>query len=179
MPKSRVATGQIGASVHANGHRRADRTDRRDTGVGIYGTPGTDYGQLVVNGDVALNGSFTVQVTNGFVPLIGQQFLVIDNRGLRPISGTFNGLAQGAIVWSGNYGFSANYLGGDGNDFVLAMAQIANTPPVANAGGPYTVPEGGSVVLSGLASFDADQSTASLSFAWDLDGDGIYGESGS
>ena len=50
----------------------------------------------------------------------------------------------------------------------------ANTPPTANAGGPYTVGEGGSVVLSGAASSDPDQPTASLTFKWDLDNDTIF-----
>lgn len=42
----------------------------------------------------------------------------------------------------------------------------ANRPPVANAGGPYTVPEGGLVTLGGSGS-DADGDI--LAFAWDLD----------
>jgi hypothetical protein len=45
--------------------------------------------------------------------------------------------------------------------------------PVADAGGPYTVAEGGSVQLSGSSS-----TGTSLSYAWDLDGDGNYGETG-
>jgi PKD repeat protein len=45
--------------------------------------------------------------------------------------------------------------------------------PVANAGGPYTVAEGGSVQLSG-----SDSTGTSLNYAWDLDGDGNYGETG-
>ena len=50
----------------------------------------------------------------------------------------------------------------------------ANQPPVADAGGPYTVAEGGSVTLSGAGSPDPDQSTDTLSFAWDLDNDGQF-----
>ena len=113
------------------------------TGLGVYGTPGTDYGQLVVNGDVALNGSLQVQVLSPFRPTLGQQYLVVDNRGTNAIGGSFASLPEGAIVWAGIYGFSVSYAGGDGNDFVLTMDQVANTPPVADAGGPYSVPEGG------------------------------------
>ncbi len=50
----------------------------------------------------------------------------------------------------------------------------ANTAPTADAGGPYTVGEGGSVGLSAAGSSDPDQSTASLTFAWDLDNDGMF-----
>ena len=55
---------------------------------------------------------------------------------------------------------------------------IVNTPPTANAGGPYTVAEGSSIVLNGSDSSDAEQSAASLNYQWDLDGDGIFGETG-
>lgn len=45
-----------------------------------------------------------------------------------------------------------------------------NQPPVADAGGPYTVDEGDSVQLDGTGSADPDGDD--LTFAWDLDGDG-------
>ena len=44
---------------------------------------------------------------------------------------------------------------------------------MANAGGPYAVNEGGTVTLSGSGS-----TGTSLTYAWDLDGDGVYGETG-
>jgi PKD repeat protein len=47
------------------------------------------------------------------------------------------------------------------------------TPPVAQAGGPYSVPEGGGIALSGASS-----TGTSLTYVWDLDGDGVFGESG-
>ena len=47
-----------------------------------------------------------------------------------------------------------------------------NRPPVADAGGPYTVDEGGSIALDASASSDPDSDP--LSFAWDLDGDGEF-----
>jgi len=49
-----------------------------------------------------------------------------------------------------------------------------NLAPTANAGGPYTVSAGGSIALDGSDSSDPDQSSSSLSYAWDLDGDGQY-----
>ncbi|MCA9204730.1 MAG: cadherin-like domain-containing protein, partial [Planctomycetales bacterium] len=55
---------------------------------------------------------------------------------------------------------------------------IRNTPPTADAGGPYSVLEGGAVMLDGSNSLDSEQSTASLHYLWDLDGDGIFGETG-
>jgi protocatechuate 3,4-dioxygenase beta subunit len=62
-------------------------------------------------------------------------------------------------------------------DLRLSCAQT-NQPPTADAGGPYEVAEGSSVLLAGSGS-DPDQDP--LSFAWDLDGNGSFetpGQSG-
>jgi hypothetical protein len=45
-------------------------------------------------------------------------------------------------------------------------------PPVADAGGPYTTPEGTDVTLSAAGSTDPDGQP--LTFAWDLDNDGAF-----
>jgi hypothetical protein len=145
------------------------------TGPDTFGIPGTDYGQLVVNGDVALNGSFDVQVIGGFVPTIGQQYMAIDNRGSNPIDGIFIGLPEGEIIWSGDYGFTISYDGGDGNDVVLTMDRFANSPPVADAGGPYSVLEGQSLTLDASASSDPDVNDT-LTYAWDLNGDNDFSD---
>jgi hypothetical protein len=47
---------------------------------------------------------------------------------------------------------------------------VINLPPVAKANGPYSVPEGSSVVLSSAGSNDPDGSIAS--YEWDFDYDG-------
>lgn len=61
----------------------------------------------------------------------------------------------------------------------VAVATIVmNRPPVADAGGPYSVPEGGTLGLDASDSMDPDQSTETLEYQWDLDGDGIFGETG-
>ena len=48
-------------------------------------------------------------------------------------------------------------------------------PPLADAGGPYSVIAGRSVSLQGTGS---DPDGGSVSFTWDLDGDGVFGETG-
>ncbi|MHC4063753.1 MAG: SdrD B-like domain-containing protein [Planctomycetota bacterium] len=53
-----------------------------------------------------------------------------------------------------------------------------NTPPEAEAGGPYDVNEGQTVELDASGTTDAEQATATLVFEWDLDGDGTFGEVG-
>ncbi len=132
----------------------------------------------MVLGDVALAGSLEVQLINQFVPSIGQQFLIVDNRGTNPVDGTFAGLPEGGLIWDGIYGFTITYTGGTGNDIVLTMSHSRTLRRVANAGGPYSVVEGGSLQLTGAGSSDGEQSSESLIYAWDLDGDGVFGESG-
>jgi len=46
--------------------------------------------------------------------------------------------------------------------------------PTADAGGPYTIAEGDSVLLDASASFDPDGDP--LIFSWDLDNDSVFGD---
>lgn len=64
-----------------------------------------------------------------------------------------------------------------GRNFALARYE-GSTPPTADAGGPYTAVEGGSVQLDASGSSDPDQDTGTLVYEWDLDGDGVFGETG-
>jgi PKD domain len=53
----------------------------------------------------------------------------------------------------------------------LMVDAVPNQPPTADAGGRYDVDEGASVVFSGGGS---DPEGGTLTFAWDLDGDGVF-----
>jgi hypothetical protein len=57
-------------------------------------------------------------------------------------------------------------------DFYIGKVGPANSPPIANAGGPYVVDEGNSVTLNASASTDPDNNI--ISYEWDLDYDGLY-----
>ena len=50
-----------------------------------------------------------------------------------------------------------------------------NTNPVANAGGPYTLTVGGSIVLNGALSNDPDPGDSVMEFEWNIDGS-YFGE---
>jgi hypothetical protein len=49
-----------------------------------------------------------------------------------------------------------------------------NQPPIADAGGPYTVPEGSSIQLDATGTFDSNQSNTTLIYEWDLNSDGQF-----
>jgi len=88
-------------------------------------TPGSGYDQLNVTGTNALNGA-TLNVIPAFTTpvALGQQFIILNNNGGQPITGTFNGLAEGASITAANYKFTISYVGGTGNDVVLTLTSI-------------------------------------------------------
>jgi uncharacterized delta-60 repeat protein len=55
---------------------------------------------------------------------------------------------------------------------------IGDVAPAASAGGPYAVFEGRTVTLDASATADPNQPAGSLAYAWDLDWDGAFGETG-
>ncbi len=79
---------------------------------------------------------------------------------------------------SGIYGVSLTVDDGDGGrSTITRLVAVLNSPPVASAGGPYAVLEGGIVQLDALTgSSDNDQSAATLTYAWDFTGDGRFAD---
>jgi hypothetical protein len=59
-------------------------------------------------------------------------------------------------------------------DTVAITVGTPNQAPTADAGGPYTVIEGGSFTLDGTGSSDPEGD--SLTYSWDLNNDGTYGD---
>ncbi|HEX9994324.1 MAG TPA: Ig-like domain repeat protein [Acidimicrobiales bacterium] len=68
---------------------------------------------------------------------------------------------------------ATNTVGSDSDSFVVTV-EAANTAPVADAGGPYTIEEGDGLTLDGSGSSDDDGDT--LTYSWDVDGDGTFGD---
>jgi autotransporter-associated beta strand protein len=106
-------------------------------------TAGAQYDQLKVNGMVSLGtAALNLTLGSGFSPAAGTLFVIIDNDGTDPVTGTFAGLPEGATVTGNGLSFTISYHGGTGNDIVLTRTA---TPPltvssvVVNAGQAISV----------------------------------------
>lgn len=92
----------------------------------------SEYDQIVVNGTVTLGdpgngitaGPLNVSFLYGYVAPAGTSFTIIDNDGTDPVSGTFSGLPEGAVIAAGSNFFRITYQGGTGNDVLLTTAVI-------------------------------------------------------
>jgi len=90
-------------------------------------TPATQFDQdRVSSGGVTIGSTVTLSpvAINGFTPTLGQTFMILDKAAAGAISGTFNGLAQGATIPSflgSALRAQISYTGGDGNDVVLTV----------------------------------------------------------
>ena len=93
-----------------------------DPGVG-------GYDQIVVTGTVDLGeATLDASLIDGFEPAFGDSFIIIANDEVDAVVGTFNGLAEGALVRIDGFDFTITYQGGDGNDVALTLP---STPLVA------------------------------------------------
>jgi autotransporter-associated beta strand protein len=96
-------------------------------------TAGSEYAQVNASGTVTLTG-LNLNAFLNFASGVGNQFTIINNSGVNPIVGTFNGLPQGANCYFGGEQFTISYTGGTGNDVVLT--RIATPPRPQLAIGP-------------------------------------------
>ncbi|HTY87182.1 MAG TPA: autotransporter-associated beta strand repeat-containing protein [Candidatus Acidoferrum sp.] len=97
-------------------------------------TPGVGYDQLNVRGTNSLaNATLVVNSGPGLPGAIGDQFIIVNNDGADAITGTFNGLPNGAQFTAGGDTFRINYNGGDGNDVVLTLWGVTNKTMTLNA----------------------------------------------
>ncbi|MBL4701481.1 MAG: cadherin-like domain-containing protein, partial [Phycisphaeraceae bacterium] len=92
-------------------------------------TPGTEYDQLVITGDVTLN-NIALEVIHNVAMTDSQTYTFIDNQGSNPVHGTFNGLPEGDTFTLDSGHAVITYVGGDGNDVQLTFN--TNTAPTAD-----------------------------------------------
>ena len=123
--KLKVETGAYLAPGHSPGCLASNDLSVAGTyQVQIAGTTAcSGYDQVKVTGTVNVSGTLTVNIVSGFAPKAGQKFIIIDNDGTDPVSGTFTGFPEGSMLIEQNTPYLISYKGGDGNDVVLTVAQ--------------------------------------------------------
>ncbi|HEV7893656.1 MAG TPA: Calx-beta domain-containing protein [Pyrinomonadaceae bacterium] len=119
-----------GVDVNAGASGTLTLASAKQLLINITGTTvDTGYTQLNVAGLVNLNGANLTPI-GGHMPSPGQTFVVVNNDGADAITGTFNGLPEGATIpnfLGSSFSASISYVGGDGNDAVLTV----NSPVTA------------------------------------------------
>jgi hypothetical protein len=129
-----TGVGNVGAMVGINGRFRPGRDD----GLGTFSTDGVVFSagltfdvvlrphsgtRLDVDGTVNLgNAALALQKIDGVQ--IDTPIVLIDNDGADAINGTFAGLPEGSIVTAGDQQFRLSYVGGTGNDVVVAPTEL-------------------------------------------------------
>ncbi len=116
--------------ILSTGNVSFDSSTKLDEEIG--GTAAGSYDQLNVTGTVSLGGA-TLNLTHygGFLPSLNDKFTIINNDGTDAVTGTFNGLAQGATFVVDGVTYTINYAGGDGNDVVLTATSVPAAPNTA------------------------------------------------
>lgn len=99
------------------------------------------YDQLAVGENASstavnlMSGStLSTVLFNGWSVKQGDTFRIIDNLSTFPVSGTFDGLAEGTQFEVDGITFSITYAGGDGNDVVLTALNTGTDPDAPNTG---------------------------------------------
>lgn len=87
------------------------------------------YDQVTVSGTVTLSDArLDATFTNGFPGQPGASYTIVKNDGSSPVSGTFEGLAEGAAFSVLGATFTITYQGGDGNDVVITQQSLPTQP---------------------------------------------------
>jgi invasion protein IalB len=93
----------------------------------------------------------------GYAPGAGDTVTIIDNDGADAVTGTFAGLAEGALLLVDGVGWRVSYTGGDGNDVTLS----ARLTPGAPTGLSVTAGNGSATVSWQAPSATGGESIAS------------------
>ena len=113
-------------------------------GFAVGGTfPGTDYTQFrTANGVTLANAKLSVDL-GSYVPPVGTVFTLVENTGGSSVTGTFDGLAEGATYRVGETSFLVSYAGGTGdNDITLRVVRTVPVPDGPVVAQPFNLQPG-------------------------------------
>lgn len=180
--------GGLGINLRYDGVTPNDLNDADLSGANqlqnfpVLTTAGTTGSNIAISGslDSTANATFRIEFfanaavdPSGFGE--GQTYLgfvnvTTDNVGHAVISTTL-----AASVPAGQW-ITATATDANNNTSEFSANQLVvpgNQPPIANAGGPYLIAEGASLMLNGSDSSDPNQAANTLTYQWDLNYDGF------
>jgi hypothetical protein len=149
VPATTVTDGTVSGQVLTTGDLRVER--------GSIAFPQSDF-RIQVVGTVTL-ASPRLEPLSTNPPTPGQELVLIDNDGAEPISGTFAGLPEGAIV--PGYAFRITYVGGTGND-VAVVGLVSTTTTLQSSRNPASASE--PITLTASVTSASGQPTGSVRF---------------
>jgi Secretion system C-terminal sorting domain len=84
-----------------------------DLDIDINGA--TSYDTIEARGTIDITGA-NLNLSGSYVPVSGDEFLIIEKVSSGPITGTFNGIPDGGTILFNGVNLYIFYFGGDGND---------------------------------------------------------------
>lgn len=108
--------------------------------------PGSGYTQFVTGGQVTLTNADLTLNMGSYVAGVGSVIVLVDNTGSSAVSGTFNGLPEGATYTVGGQTFVISYTGGTGNDITARAVRTIPTPTGPVVALPFSLDAGSLVV---------------------------------
>jgi autotransporter-associated beta strand protein len=123
----------------------------------------TGYDQVVASGAVSLGGAVLNATLGGsYTPTPGDQLTIIKNNSGSAVSGTFDGLAEGALFILGSFPFRVTYVGGlSGHDVVLTALEPTTTTVTGTQNAPVF---GQSITFTAVVSAGAGTPTGTVTF---------------
>ncbi|MCO6044075.1 Ig-like domain-containing protein [Aeoliella sp. ICT_H6.2] len=89
----------------------------------------TESDQLIVHGEVTLDGQLAVSIIEEPGLQVNDAFVIVDNNGDATVTGSFINLLEGTSFELGRYTLEISYQAGDGNNIGLTITDIAPAHP--------------------------------------------------